>query len=71
MGDPAFKIRDLIKREGIIQFSRNYALYGDLNRRVGDCLGSMVPTVETYSIDETQIGDSESSGILSDGTLAG
>ena len=51
MGDPAFKIRDLIKRENITLFSSNYALYGDLSRRVGDCLGSMVPTVETYSIE--------------------
>jgi len=38
MGDPAFKIRDLIKREKITLFSSNYALYGDLSRRVGDCL---------------------------------
>ncbi|WP_179639813.1 Y-family DNA polymerase [Tunturiibacter empetritectus] len=34
-------------------FSSNYALYGDLSRRVGDTLTSMVPTVETYSIDES------------------
>ena len=53
MGDPEFKIRELIKRENIRVFSSNYALYGDLSRRVGDCLSSMVPTVETYSIDES------------------
>ncbi len=53
MGDPEFKIRDLIKRENVRVFSSNYALYGDLSRRVGDTLCSMVPTVETYSIDES------------------
>ena len=34
MGDPAFKIRDLIKRENITLFSSNYALYGDVSHRV-------------------------------------
>jgi DNA polymerase V len=53
MGDPEFKLRDLIKRENVRVFSSNYALYGDLSRRVGDTLSSMVPTVETYSIDES------------------
>ena len=53
MGDPEFKLRDLIKRENIRVFSSNYALYGDLSRRVGDTLSTMVPTIETYSIDES------------------
>ena len=53
MGDPEFKIRELIRREKIHLFSSNYALYGDVSRRVGDTLGSMVPTIETYSIDES------------------
>ena len=53
MGDPEFKLRDLIKRENVRVFSSNYALYGDLSRRVGDTLSSMVPTVESYSIDES------------------
>ena len=53
MGDPEFKLRELIRRENIKVFSSNYALYGDLSRRVGDTLTSMVPTVETYSIDES------------------
>ena len=53
MGDPVFKIRDLIKRENITLFSSNYAYYGDLSRRVNDVLGTMVATIETYSIDES------------------
>ena len=62
MGDPEFKIRDLIRRENVRVFSSNYALYGDLSRRVGDTLGSMVPTVETYSIDESFLNLGEFNG---------
>jgi len=53
MGDPEFKLREIIKREGIRVFSSNYALYGDLSRRVVETLTSMVPVVESYSIDES------------------
>lgn len=53
MGDPAFKIRDLVARENIVLFSSNYELYGDLSRRVNDVLSSMIPSVESYSIDES------------------
>jgi DNA polymerase V len=53
MGDPEFKIRELIKRERVKVFSSNYALYGSLSGRVTETLLSMVPTIETYSIDES------------------
>ena len=53
MGDPVFKIRDLIKRENITLFSSNYAYYGDVSHRVVQTLGSMVPSIEPYSIDES------------------
>ena len=53
MGDPVFKIRDLIKRENITLFSSNYAYYGDVSHRVVQTLGSVVPTIEPYSIDES------------------
>jgi DNA polymerase V len=53
MGDPEFKIRELIKREKVKVFSSNYALYGSLSGRVTETLLSMVPTIETYSIDES------------------
>jgi DNA polymerase V len=53
MGDPEFKILKLIKREKIKVFSSNYALYGSLSGRVTDTLLSRVPTIETYSIDES------------------
>jgi DNA polymerase V len=53
MGDPVFKIRDIIKREKITVFSSNYALYGSLGAKVSASLLSMVPTIENYSIDES------------------
>ena len=53
MGDPVFKIRDIIKREKIAVFSSNYSLYGSLSQKVTSTLLSMVPTIETYSIDES------------------
>lgn len=34
MGAPMFSIRDLCKREGVVVFSSNYTLYGDMSRRM-------------------------------------
>ena len=53
MGDPEFKIRELIKRENVTVFSSNYSLYGSLSAKVSATLLSMVPTIEKYSIDES------------------
>ena len=33
-------------------FSANFALYGDMSRRVMATLRTLVPSVEVYSIDE-------------------
>ena len=33
-------------------FSSNYALYGDMSRRVMETLGTFTPEIELYSIDE-------------------
>jgi len=52
MGEPYHKIRDVIRREGIVAFSSNYALYGDMSQRVMTVIESMVPALEVYSIDE-------------------
>lgn len=53
MGTPAFKIKDLIRREGVVVRSSNYALYGDMSARVDAVLGMFAPRVENYSIDES------------------
>lgn len=52
MGEPEFKVRDLLKRHNVAVFSSNYALYGDISNRVMLTLESLAPVVEQYSIDE-------------------
>ncbi len=53
MGDPYFKIKDTLRQHGIVAFSSNYALYGDLSERVMSIIESRVPLAEIYSIDES------------------
>jgi DNA polymerase V len=52
MGEPYFQIKDKLRQQGIVAFSSNYALYGDMSERVMTLIESMVPAVEVYSIDE-------------------
>lgn len=52
MGDPYFKLRPLIEQHDIAVFSSNFALYGDMSRRVHEVLRGYSPAVEPYSIDE-------------------
>jgi DNA polymerase V len=52
MGAPYFQIKDALRRHGVVAFSSNYALYGDISERVMTLIESMVPASETYSIDE-------------------
>ena len=52
MGAPLFKIRDIVEQNHVAVFSSNYALYGDMSRRVQEVLRSQAPSVEVYSIDE-------------------
>ena len=55
MGEPYFKVKHLVKKNKIEVFSSNYALYGDLSRRVMKVLKTFSPQVEIYSIDEAFI----------------
>lgn len=52
MGDPYFKVRRFLERNGVAVFSSNYTLYGELSHRVGQAIASLAPATETYSIDE-------------------
>lgn len=52
MGEPYFQIKHKLRQHGIVAFSSNYALYGDLSERVMTVIEGMVPAVEVYSIDE-------------------
>jgi len=52
MGEPWFKMEKLARQHGIIAYSSNYALYGDLSARVMSVLSTFSPRQEIYSIDE-------------------
>ena len=53
MGTPWFKMKDLAKKHGILAFSSNYTLYGDMSNRVVSILRDFSPDMEVYSIDES------------------
>ena len=52
MGEPYFKVKELTKKYNVKVFSSNYALYGDISRRVMSTLKRFSPSIEFYSIDE-------------------
>ena len=52
MGEPYFKVKDLVKKNNVQIFSSNYSLYGDLSRRVMKVLKGFSNKIEIYSIDE-------------------
>jgi DNA polymerase V len=52
MGEPYFQIKHKLREHGIVPFSSNYALYGDMSERVMTLIEAMVPAIEVYSIDE-------------------
>ena len=53
MGEPYFQVKHRLEKLGIVAFSSNYALYGDMSERVMSLIEAMVPAVEVYSIDES------------------
>lgn len=59
MGAPAFKYRELFRRHGVVQFSANFELYGDISRRITQLLTAFTPRTEVYSIDESFLDLSE------------
>lgn len=52
MGEPLFKIKDIVKRHDVKIFSSNMALYADFSRRIRMILRQEAPHIEVYSIDE-------------------
>jgi DNA polymerase V len=53
MGAPAFKYRELFKRHGVVSFSANFELYGDVSQRLTTLLTRVTPQIEIYSVDES------------------
>jgi DNA polymerase V len=52
MGEPYFKVKKIVKENDVKTFSTNFALYGDISRRVMKTLKQFSPQMEVYSIDE-------------------
>lgn len=52
MGVPFFQIEALAQKHGVVAFSSNFSLYGDLSSRVMTILARHTPRLEQYSIDE-------------------
>jgi DNA polymerase V len=53
MGAPVFKYRQLFQQRGVVQFSANFDLYGDISRRITQVLATITPRLEVYSVDES------------------
>ena len=51
-GDPFFKVRDIIERNGVAVFSCNLMLYAAMSKRVQSIMRRTVEHTESYSIDE-------------------
>lgn len=52
MGEPAFKLRHHVEKDGLLLMSSNFTLYGDLSARVMSVLATFAPGISVYSIDE-------------------
>src|ERR1700744_6361657 len=52
MGDPEYKVRQLLKENDAVIFSSNYALYGDMSARFMNMLAKFTYMLMVYSIDE-------------------
>ena len=59
MGAPAWKYRQTFKDNGVVSFSANFELYGDMSDRITNLLTSITPHMEVYSVDESFLDLSE------------
>jgi len=53
MGAPHFQYRELFQQHGVVAFSANFELYGDISERITNLLASITPQIEVYSVDES------------------
>ena len=53
MGEPWFKLKDLASQHGVLAYSSNYTLYGDMSQRAVEVLSAFTPNLEVYSVDES------------------
>lgn len=55
MGTPFYQAKEMLEINKVAVFSSNYALYGDMSRRVMMLLSEFTPDLTQYSIDEAFI----------------
>ena len=55
MGAAYYKVRDEMRRQGVIARSSNYTLYADISNRVMRIMADMLPSIEVYSIDKSKL----------------
>lgn len=53
MGEPAFKIRDMLIRGDVIALSGNHLLYREISLRIHEILRHFAPSTLDYSVDES------------------
>ena len=51
-GVPIYQIRQLVRKHGVATISGNHRMYGNISSRVMATIGTIVPEIEIYSIDE-------------------
>lgn len=56
MGEPWFALEKLAQQQGIVAYSSNYGLYGQMSARFMSILQGYSPNTEIYSIDECFLG---------------
>jgi DNA polymerase V len=61
MADPIYLHKNLVKQKKLLCLSSNFALYGDMSRRLWHILEGMFNTIEVYSIDEAFVTLTETS----------
>ncbi|MDI9095144.1 translesion error-prone DNA polymerase V subunit UmuC [Providencia rettgeri] len=64
MGEPFFKIKDLIERNNVAVFSSNYALYSAFSSRFASVIESLTPRSSVYSIDELWFEATNITGLM-------
>lgn len=52
-GTPIYQLRQIIRQHNIATISGNHRMYGNISSRVMATIGSIVPDMEIYSIDES------------------
>lgn len=52
-GTPIYQLRQLIRKHGVATITGNHRLYGNISSRVMATIGSIVPEMEVYSVDES------------------